>query len=244
MNRKMFEIVFEWLILIALFTSGCMPAFPANSVVPPTIVDGQAVGIQSGTAQYIVEQARSGASFTGVFERTLNGQAMRIYTAQVQHGVAFVGTVEDDAMQEFYYSPGGQVVNMNTWQGFRDWLITNGWMLVAIGRDTVITLSASMYDLMPVFLIIPDEGMFSVYPEGMDTQMIDVTYFWVCYVVVVGFILILFEAMYALSEGPKAKKSTKFLVIPAMAFLWPMSFFVMDCLLIFMWIMHKTSKPK
>ena len=74
--------------------------------------------------------------------------------------------------------------------------------------------------------------------------MIDVMYFWIFYAAVVGFILILFEAMYALSEGPKAKKSTKLFVIPAMAFLWPLSFFVMDCLLIFMWIMHKTSKPK
>jgi hypothetical protein len=120
--KNIFHYALYVSLLIAVSLASCSPA-----IAPPPIPDGEVVNVFAGTARLIVRDALAGRVATDIY--VYDHWVMFAKALQAGDGWAF--TVIDTAKLET--KPAcevvtcGNLVNIKTWTGFREWLTANGW---------------------------------------------------------------------------------------------------------------------
>lgn len=152
-------------ILLALSLASCVGA-PALAPAP---VDGDVVGMLTGTTQWIISQASRNVPAVGT-EVWYNAQkGLAVIATPFQEGYGFV--IMDSQTLDIIDDPAlakditGNYVNTKTYVDFQNWLAQNGWvmqLLVFCGN-----LSRSWYTFVFGTSIIPD----SITIDGVEVPL-------------------------------------------------------------------------
>jgi hypothetical protein len=153
MKTNSFQQTIILFALLQLLISGCGAA----------PLDGEAVNLFYGTSQWIIDGCIYGECGSQIF---YNAQTqLVVYARPFLDGVAFV-VEKNGAVVKDPQGFSGNLVNLRTWHGFRDWLIASGFAQVvdsAVYRAYMVSLTAR--ELVPIFAIGVSPGFV---PDVLD----------------------------------------------------------------------------
>ena len=142
------KFTYKWITLILCLitvTTACASA-------PPSPVDGDVVNLFYGTSRYIVNQAGMLQSGTQLFESS----ELYVFARGYSQGFGFVPV--DKATLEVVNDPGvlrGNLVNLKTWQEFRDFLTSHGFEILQSVPAAVQAFVASTANTLTTFYVLP-----------------------------------------------------------------------------------------
>ena len=133
---------------------------PAVVVPPPTILDGQIIAIQSGFAQYGVDQALAMAPGTQILRSPEGAGLLFRWISQSNPGIVYWWAWNSDLDMLKMLKNGGNAANLETYQQLTAALKERGWKVVTaeeIGRSGLAALStiASRALTTSAFVILP-----------------------------------------------------------------------------------------
>lgn len=135
-------------LILSLLMSGCAAYAPAVQSVPQ-IMNGDVMGVQGGTARWIVEQALAGKAGAEVW---FNGENY-LFGAPIGPNYGFVqlNTQGTDPINIC----GGNIASCATWKGLVAYLAERGWHKLASLPADIVTYSMQFAGSLTTLMVVP-----------------------------------------------------------------------------------------
>jgi hypothetical protein len=157
MNNKNLTNLVALLLAASVLLASCAGA-------PPAIIEGEVISLYHQTAEWIIDGCMNGACSSEIFT---NGKLV-VYARPFVENVAFVVTSKGIPTEKLT-GVLGNLVNVDTWGAFKEWMVANGYKIVTAGMPAYRTFvdvasRVATMELAPIF-----------YLDVEDAQQIGVT---------------------------------------------------------------------
>ena len=152
-RTKKIQVLIEYALIFWLLLSGCSAG--------PQIATGELQGIYYSTARWIIDGCLSGDCLSYVYLNEAKNLA--VYARPLLDNVAFVVTSRSIPLDKVQ---GGNLVATETWAGFEQWLLDNGFKVISTGTTAFKSLveAFNLYEYaVPVFFL-------PVFPDIVEDQ--------------------------------------------------------------------------